>query len=86
MVPSGTPVSLSWENKVEKVEKLHFASSACQSPVPFRPAAFMENYYIAAVEIGILKGKRIMDDLDRCTKRFRQSRLDNIGSLRSAGF
>lgn len=49
-----------------------------------RPAAFMENYYIAAVEIGILKGK--LTDPIRGDKAFQTIAVDNIGAFGALAF
>src|SRR5262249_41182582 len=49
-----------------------------------RPAAFMENYYIAAVEIGILKGK--LADPIRGDKPYQTIAVDNIGAFGALAF
>jgi uncharacterized protein YbjT (DUF2867 family) len=49
-----------------------------------RPAAFMENYYIAQVEIGILKGK--LTDPIRADKPFQTIAADNIGAFGALAF
>jgi uncharacterized protein YbjT (DUF2867 family) len=49
-----------------------------------RPAAFMENYYIAAVEIGILKGK--LSDPIRGDKAFQTIAAANIGAFGALAF
>src|SRR6266404_3759364 len=49
-----------------------------------RPAAFMENYYIAAVEIGILKGK--LADPIRADKSYQTIAVDNIGAFGALAF
>lgn len=49
-----------------------------------RPAAFMENYYIDAVEIGILKG-RFADPI-RGDKPYQTIAVDNIGAFGALAF
>src|SRR5262249_31930345 len=49
-----------------------------------RPAAFMENYYIDAVEIGILKGK--LADPIRGNKPYQTIAADNIGAFGALAF
>jgi uncharacterized protein YbjT (DUF2867 family) len=49
-----------------------------------RPAAFMENYYIDAVEIGILKGK--LADPIRGNKPYQTIAADNIGAFAALAF
>ena len=49
-----------------------------------RPVAFMENYYIDQVEIGILKGK-LMDPI-RADKPYQTIATDNIGAFVAAAF
>ena len=49
-----------------------------------RPAAFMENYYIDAVEIGILKGK--LADPIRGDKPYQTIAVDNIGAFGALAF
>ena len=49
-----------------------------------RPAAFMENYYIAAVEIGILKGK--LADPIRADKSYQTIAVDSIGAFGALAF
>src|SRR5262249_25705297 len=49
-----------------------------------RPAAFMENYYIAAVEIGILKGK--LADPIRGDKPYQTIAVDDIGAFGALAF
>jgi uncharacterized protein YbjT (DUF2867 family) len=49
-----------------------------------RPTAFMENYYIAAVEIGILKGK--LADPIRGDKPYQTIAVDNIGAFGALAF
>jgi hypothetical protein len=70
VVPSGTPESLTGKQSGEVenyIRKLGLPVTV------LRPAAFMENYYIAAVEIGILKGK--LADPIRGDKAFQTMRL-----------
>jgi len=49
-----------------------------------RPVAFMENYYIDAVEIGILKGK--LADPIRGEKPYQTIAVDNIGAFAALAF
>lgn len=49
-----------------------------------RPVAFMENYYIDAVEIGILKGK--LADPIRGDKPYQTIAVDNIGAFAALAF
>src|SRR5262245_23131641 len=49
-----------------------------------RPAAFMENYYIDQVEIGILKG-RLMDPI-RSDKPYQTIATDDIGAFAALAF
>jgi uncharacterized protein YbjT (DUF2867 family) len=49
-----------------------------------RPVAFMENYYIDAVEIGILKGK--LADPVRADKSYQTIATENIGACAAAVF
>lgn len=49
-----------------------------------RPVAFMENYYIDAVEIGILKGK--LTDPIRADKSYQTIAVENIGACAAAAF
>ncbi len=49
-----------------------------------RPVAFMENYYVAAVEIGILKGK--LADPVRGDKPYQTIAVDNIGAFGALAF
>jgi uncharacterized protein YbjT (DUF2867 family) len=44
-----------------------------------RPVAFMENYYVAQVEIGILKGKLV--DPVRAEKTYQTIASDDIGAF-----
>jgi len=65
-----------WETKWE-VEK-HIRQLGLPATI-FRPVAFMENYYIDQVEIGILKGK-LMDPIRR-DKKFQTIATDDIGAF-----
>src|SRR5262249_57630429 len=70
-----------WETKWEVenyIRKLGLAATV------LRPAAFMENYYIAAVEIGILKGK--LADPIRGYKPYQTIAVDNIGAFGRLAF
>jgi len=70
-----------WESKweVEKyIRKLGLPATV------LRPAAFMENYYIDQVEIGILKGKLI--DPIRADKRYQTIATDDIGAFAALAF
>ena len=70
-----------WESKweIEKyIRKLGLPATM------LRPAAFMENYYIDQVEIGILKGK-LMDPI-RADKPYQTIATDNIGALAALAF
>ena len=81
MVPSGTPESLTGKQSGEVenyIRKLGLPVTV------LRPAAFMENYYIAAVEIGILKGK--LADPIRGDKAFQTIAVDNIGAFGALAF
>ena len=49
-----------------------------------RPVAFMENYYVEAVEIGILKGK--LADPVRGDKPYQTIAVDNIGAFGALAF
>jgi uncharacterized protein YbjT (DUF2867 family) len=49
-----------------------------------RPVAFMENYYVEAVEIGILKGK--LADPIRGDKPYQTIAVDNIGAFGALAF
>jgi uncharacterized protein YbjT (DUF2867 family) len=49
-----------------------------------RPAAFMENYYIDQVEVGILKGK-LMDPI-RADKPYQTIATDDIGAFAALAF
>jgi len=70
-----------WESKweVEKyIRKLGLPATM------LRPAAFMENYYIDQVEIGILKGK-LMDPI-RGDKPYQTIATDDIGAFVALAF
>src|SRR5262245_885588 len=70
-----------WESKweVEKhIRKLDLPATM------LRPAAFMENYYIDQVEIGILKGK-LMDPI-RGDKPYQTIAADDIGAFAALAF
>src|SRR5215470_15721349 len=70
-----------WETKWEVenyVRKLSLPTTI------LRPVAFMENYYIAAVEIGILKGK--LADPIRGDKPYQTIAVDNIGAFGALAF
>jgi uncharacterized protein YbjT (DUF2867 family) len=70
-----------WESKWE-VEK-HL--KALKLPVTIlRPAAFMENYYIREVEIGILKGK-LLDPI-RADKPYQTIASQDIGAFAALAF
>ena len=70
-----------WETKWE-IEK-HIRR--CKLPATIlRPAAFMENYYIAAVEIGLLKGK--LADPIRGDKPYQTIAVESIGALAALAF
>jgi uncharacterized protein YbjT (DUF2867 family) len=70
-----------WETKWE-VEK-HIRKLGLPATI-FRPAAFMENYYIDQVEIGILKGK-LMDPIRR-DKKYQTIATDDIGAFVALAF
>jgi len=70
-----------WESKWE-VEK-HIRKLGLPATV-LRPAAFMENYYIDQVEIGILKGK-LMDPI-RADKPYQTIATDDIGAFATLAF
>jgi uncharacterized protein YbjT (DUF2867 family) len=70
-----------WESKWE-VEK-HLRRLALPATI-IRPAAFMENYYIDKVEIGILKGKLV--DLVRADKPYQTVAADDIGAFVALAF
>src|SRR6266849_6340490 len=56
----------------------------CMAFTVFRSAAFMENYYIDQVEIGILKGK-LMDPI-RADKPYQTIATDDIGAFAALAF
>jgi uncharacterized protein YbjT (DUF2867 family) len=70
-----------WESKWE-VEKYirHLGLPATM----LRPSAFMENYYIDQVEVGILKGK-LMDPI-RADKPYQTIAADDIGAFAALAF
>jgi uncharacterized protein YbjT (DUF2867 family) len=70
-----------WESKWE-VEK-HIRKLGLPATM-LRPAAFMENYYIDQVEIGILKGK-LMDPI-RGDKPYQTIAADDIGAFAALAF
>src|SRR6516162_6613582 len=70
-----------WESKWE-IEK-HIRKLALPATI-LRPAAFMENYYIDQVEIGILKG-RLMDPI-RGDKPYQTIAADDIGGFVALAF
>jgi uncharacterized protein YbjT (DUF2867 family) len=70
-----------WESKWE-IEK-HIRHIGLPATV-LRPAAFMENYYIEQVEIGILKGK-LMDAV-RADKPYQTIATDDIGGFVALAF
>jgi uncharacterized protein YbjT (DUF2867 family) len=70
-----------WESKWE-VEK-HIRSLGLPATM-LRPAAFMENYYIDQVEVGILKGK-LMDPI-RADKPYQTIAADDIGAFAALAF
>jgi len=70
-----------WESKW-KVEK-HIRELGLPATI-LRPAAFMENYYIDQVEIGILKGK-LMDPI-RADKPYQTIATDDIGAFAALAF
>ena len=70
-----------WESKWEveqHIRKLNLPATM------IRPAAFMENYYIDQVEIGILKGK-LMDPV-RGDKPYQTIAADDIGAFIALAF
>ena len=70
-----------WETKWEienHIRKLGLPATM------LRPVAFMENYYIEAVEIGILKGK--LTDPIRGDKPYQTIAVDNIGAFGALTF
>src|SRR6516165_3822058 len=70
-----------WESKWE-IEK-HIRKLGLPATI-LRPAAFMENYYIDQVEIGILKGK-LMDPI-RADKPYQTIAADDIGAFAAYAF
>jgi len=70
-----------WESKWE-IEK-HIRKLDLPATI-LRPAAFMENYYIDQVEIGILKGK-LMDPI-RADKPYQTIAADDIGAFAALAF
>jgi len=70
-----------WESKWE-IEK-HIRKLGLPATM-LRPAAFMENYYIDQVEIGILKG-RLMDPI-RPDKPYQTIATDDIGAFATLAF
>jgi uncharacterized protein YbjT (DUF2867 family) len=70
-----------WQSKWE-IEK-HIRSLDLPATM-LRPAAFMENYYIDQVEIGILKGKLI--DPIRADKAYQTIATDDIGAFVALAF
>jgi uncharacterized protein YbjT (DUF2867 family) len=70
-----------WESKWE-IEK-HVRQIGLPSTV-LRPAAFMENYYVEQVEIGILRGK-LMDPI-RPDKPYQTIATDDIGGFVALAF
>ena len=70
-----------WESKWEVenyIRKLRLPATI------IRPAAFMENYYIDEVEIGILKGKLL--DPVRADKTYQTIAIDDIGAFVALAF
>lgn len=70
-----------WESKWE-IEN-HIRKLGLPATI-LRPAAFMENYYIDQVEIGILKGK-LMDPI-RADKPYQTIAVDDIGAFAALAF
>jgi uncharacterized protein YbjT (DUF2867 family) len=70
-----------WDSKWE-IEK-HIRNLGLPATI-LRPAAFMENYYIDQVEIGILKGK-LMDPI-RADKSYQTIATDDIGAFVALAF
>ena len=70
-----------WESKWE-VEK-HIRALGLPATI-LRPAAFMENYYVDQVEIGILRGK-LMDPI-RPDKTYQTIAADDIGGFAALAF
>jgi uncharacterized protein YbjT (DUF2867 family) len=70
-----------WESKREienYIRKLGLPTTM------LRPVAFMENYYVDAVELGILKGK--LADPIRGDKPYQTIAVDNIGAFGALAF
>jgi uncharacterized protein YbjT (DUF2867 family) len=70
-----------WDSKWEIEE--HIRKLGLPATI-LRPAAFMENYYIDQVEIGILKGK-LMDPI-RADKPYQTIAADDIGGFAALAF
>src|SRR5713101_211128 len=70
-----------WESKWE-IEQ-HIRHLGLPATI-FRPVAFMENYYVDQVEIGILKGK-LMDPV-RADKPYQTIATDDIGAFVALAF
>jgi uncharacterized protein YbjT (DUF2867 family) len=70
-----------WESKWE-IEK-HIRKLGLPATM-LRPVAFMENYYVDQVEIGILKGK-LMDPI-RADKPYQTIAADDIGAFAALAF
>src|SRR5260370_11777514 len=70
-----------WESKWE-IEK-HIRKLGLPATM-IRPVAFMENYYIDQVEVGILKGK-LMDPI-RADKTYQTIAADDIGAFAALAF
>jgi len=70
-----------WESKWE-IEK-HIRKVGLPATI-LRPAAFMENYYIDQVEIGILKGK--LADPIRADKPYQTIASEDIGAFAALAF
>jgi len=70
-----------WESKWE-IEK-HIRKIDLPATI-LRPAAFMENYYIDQVEIGILKG--VLIDPIRADKPYQTIAVDDIGAFAALAF
>src|SRR4029077_7061395 len=70
-----------WESKWE-IEK-HIRKLGLSATI-LRPVAFMENYYIEQIEIGILKGK-LMDPV-RAYKPYQTIATEHIGAFAALAF
>jgi uncharacterized protein YbjT (DUF2867 family) len=70
-----------WESKWE-IER-HIRGLGLPATM-LRPVAFMENYYVAQVEIGILKGKLV--DPVRSEKTYQTIASDDIGAFAALAF